>query len=217
MPTARVKICGVTRTEDAALAASLGADAVGVLVGLSHASEDELDVEHARAIVAGLPPFVAGTLVTHRTELDEVRRLCRAVRPQVLQLHGAFSLDAVPALRETFPALRIVACVHVEGEPTLAAAQRVAPHVDAILLDTKTATRIGGTGVTHDWSISRRVREALPTTPIILAGGLTPDNVGRAIVEVRPYAVDVNSGVSVCRGVKSPGLMERFTRAAKSP
>jgi phosphoribosylanthranilate isomerase len=212
----RVKICGVTRAGDAALAASLGADAVGVLVGLSHASEDELDAEHARAIVTGLPPFVVGTLVTHRAELDEVRRLCRAVRPQVLQLHGAFPIEAIPALREAFPALRIVACVHVDGEATLAAAHRVASHVDAILLDTKTATRIGGTGMPHDWSISRRVREALPATPIVLAGGLTPDNVGRAIAEVQPYAVDVNSGVSLRRGAKSSELMERFIRAAKN-
>src|SRR6185369_13147910 len=156
------------------------------LVGLSHASEDGLDVERARAIVAGLPPFVAGTLVTHRTELEEVRRLCRAVRPQVLQLHGAFPMDAVPALRATFPALRIIACVHVEGEATLAAAQRVARHVDAVLLDTKTTTRIGGTGMTHDWSVSRRVREALGPTAVVLAGGLTPDNVARAIAEVGP-------------------------------
>jgi len=211
----RVKVCGITTPEDAALAARLGVDAIGVLVGLSHASEDELDPERAGAIVAGLPPFVAGTLVTHRTTLEDVCRLCRAVRPQVLQLHGGFAMDALPALRETFPALRIVTAVHVDGEGTLDEARRVERFVDGVLLDTKTATRIGGTGITHDWAISRRVRDALRVTPVILAGGLTPDNVGRAIAEVRPYAVDVNSGVSVRRGVKSSELMARFIRAVR--
>jgi len=212
----RVKICGVTTPADAALAARLGADAVGVLVGLLHPSEDELDPARAARIVAALPPFVVGTLVTHRTELDELRRLCRLVRPHVVQLHGGVPRDDVSALRREFPPLRLVGCVHVDGERTLEDAQRAAPHVDAIILDTKTATRIGGTGVTHDWSISRRVREALPATPIILAGGLTPDNVARAIGAVRPYAVDVNSGVSLRRGVKSPDLVERFIRAVRA-
>src|SRR5439155_14941175 len=137
------------------------------------------------------------------------------VRPQVLQLHGGFALDTLPALREAFPALRIVIAVHVDGEGTLDEARRVARSVDGVLLDTKTATRIGGTGITHDWAISRRVREALRGRPVILAGGLTPDNVGRAIAEVRPYAVDVNSGVSVRRGVKSSELMARFIRAVR--
>jgi phosphoribosylanthranilate isomerase len=213
----RVKICGITTPADAALVVRLGADAVGVLVGLIHPSEDELDPQRAAAVVAGLPPFVAGTLVTHRTQLDEVRRLCGLVRPHVVQLHGGMPVDAIAALRRECPALRIIGCVHVDGERTVEDARRAAPHVDAVILDTKTATRIGGTGVTHDWSISRRVRDALPATPIILAGGLTPDNVARAIGEVRPYAVDVNSGVSARRGVKSPELVERFIRAAKTP
>jgi phosphoribosylanthranilate isomerase len=214
--TARVKICGVTTPEDAALSARLGADAVGVLVGLVHVSEDELPPERAGAILAALPPFVAGTLVTHRTELEGVRRLCRVTRPQVLQLHGAFPLDAISLLRESFPALRIVKTVHVDGERSLEHAKQAAPHVDAILLDTRTATRLGGTGLTHDWSISRRIRDALPTTPVILAGGLTPDNVARAIDQVFPHAVDVNSGVSIRRGQKSEALITRFIRAAKT-
>ena len=162
-----------------------------------------------------LPPFVAGTLVTHRAELEEVRRLCRLARPQVVQLHGDFPLGAIPLLRESFPALRIVKTVHVDGERSLEEARHAAPHVDAILLDTRTATRLGGTGLTHDWSISRRIRDALPTTPVIPAGGLTPDNVARAIEQVDPHAVDVNSGVSIRPGQKSETLITRFIAAAK--
>jgi phosphoribosylanthranilate isomerase len=213
--TARVKICGVTTRQDAALAARLGADAVGVLVGLVHPSEDALEPARAGAILATLPPFVAGTLVTHQAEPEEVRRLCRLTRPQVLQLHGPFPLSAIAFLRDSFPALRIVKTVHVDGEGSLDDARHAAPHVDAVLLDTGTATRLGGTGLTHDWSISRRIRDALPTTPVILAGGLTPDNVARAIAQVAPHAVDVNSGVSIRRGQKSERLIADFIRAAK--
>lgn len=214
--TPRVKICGVTTPQDAAMVADAGADAIGVLVGLAHASEDELSPERAGAILAALPPFVAGTLVTHRTEVDEICRLFRAVRPQVLQLHGDVAVGAIAALRDALPGVRIVKTIHVDGERALDAARAAAPHVDAILLDTRTATRIGGTGLTHDWSISRRIRDGLPATPVILAGGLTPDNVAAAIRRVAPYGVDVNSGVSVRRGRKSPELVERFVRSARS-
>jgi phosphoribosylanthranilate isomerase len=116
--TVRVKICGVTTPEDAALAARLGADAVGVLVGLSHASEDELDPEPAGAILATLPPFVVGTLVTHRTRLEDVQRLCRATRPHAVQLHGDVADDVIPGLRELFPSLRIVKTVTRTATPT---------------------------------------------------------------------------------------------------
>jgi phosphoribosylanthranilate isomerase len=214
--TVRIKICGITTPEDAALAVRLGADAVGVLVGLVHASEDEVDPGRALGILATLPPFVAGTLVTHRAEFEDVCRLCEATRPQVLQLHGDFSLEAIARLRESFPTLRIAKTVHVGGEEALEDATQAAPYADAILLDTRTATRLGGTGLTHDWSISRRIRDALSDTPVILAGGLTPDNVACAIAQVRPYAVDVNSGVSRRRGQKSEALVDRFIRAARA-
>jgi phosphoribosylanthranilate isomerase len=214
--TVRVKICGVTTPEDAALAVRLGADAVGVLVGLSHASEDELYPERAAAILATLPPFVTGTLVTHLTGLEDVQRLCHATRPHAVQLHGDVAADVIPGLRALFPSLRIVKTVHVDGEGSVDAARRTSPHVDAVLLDTRTATRLGGTGLTHDWSISRRIRDALAHTPVILAGGLTPDNVAAAVDRVHPYAVDVNSGVSLRRGQKSDDLLARFIRAAKT-
>jgi phosphoribosylanthranilate isomerase len=211
----RVKVCGITTHEDASVAIRLGADALGFLVGLLHESEDEISAKAAAELVATLPPFVSGTLVTHRAEPAEVRELCRDVRPQVLQLHGEFPLDRIPQLREEFPPLRIVRVVHVENERAVELAKATAPYVDAVILDTKTATRIGGTGMTHDWSISRRVRDAVAGTPVILAGGLNPENVASAIARVRPYAVDVNTGVSLRRGKKSPELMERFIREVK--
>jgi phosphoribosylanthranilate isomerase len=211
----RVKICGITTHEDSTSAVRLGADGLGFLVGLDYESEDELKAKEAGELIARLPPFVMGTLVTHRTDLAEVRELCRIAHPQALQLHAEFALERIPELREEFPWLKIIKAIQVEGELAMRLAQRAAQYVDAVLLDTKVGTRIGGTGVTHDWSINRSIREALSGTPVILAGGLTPGNVGSAIGLVRPYAVDVNSGVSIRRGKKSPLLMEEFIRTAK--
>ena len=196
------------------MALACGADALGFLVGLLHESEDELSPAAARKLVGALPPFATAALVTHRAAPGEVRELVSKVRPHVVQLQGPFPLDEIPALREAF-GVKVVKVVHVEGEASVAAALDAARHADAVLLDTRTADRIGGTGMTHDWSISRRIRDALRPTPVILAGGLRPDNVAGAVERVRPHAVDVNSGVSVARGQKSPPLVAAFVRAAK--
>jgi phosphoribosylanthranilate isomerase len=211
----RVKICGITTTADAWTATRLGADALGFLVGLLYESADQLSASAAARIIEALPPFVSGTLVTHRADLTEVRKLCREARPQVVQLHGPFPLEHIQGLREAFPAIKIIKAVHVDGEPAIEVAAKAAQFADAVLLDTKTAARIGGTGATHDWSVSRRIRDALAPTPVVLAGGLTPTNVAAAIEQVHPYAVDVNSGVSIRRGTKSAALIEAFIQAAK--
>lgn len=211
----RVKICGITNPEDAAVALGLGADALGFLVGLNYATDDQLTPATARALVVQLPPFISPVLVTHRSDPAEVAELVAEVAPHVVQLHGPFDLAALPALRGRFPHLKIVKAVHVESEAAVDQARAVAPHVDGVLLDTKTATRLGGTGRPHDWSISRRVREALADTPVILAGGLNSDNVALAIERVQPFGVDVNSGVCVRPGKKSPELLRRFLQEAK--
>jgi phosphoribosylanthranilate isomerase len=212
---ARVKICGITTKEDARTAIDLGTDALGFLVGLLYESEDELSADEAGKIIEGLPPFVSTTLVTHRAGLADVRELCVHVRPQVVQLHGPYPVEHIPALRDAFPTVKIIKAVHADRESGADAAVEASRYADAVLLDTKTSTRIGGSGLTHDWALSRRIRDALAPVPVILAGGLTPANVARAIEQVRPYAVDVNSGVSLRRGKKSPRLVEEFLRAAK--
>src|SRR5439155_18469247 len=89
-------------------------------------------------------------------------------RPQVVQLHGAYPLEHIPMLRDAFPTVKIIKAVHVNGEGSIAAAVKAARYADAVLLDTKTATRIGGTGVTHDWSLSRRVRRVVAAAAALL-------------------------------------------------
>lgn len=212
----RVKICGITRLADAWLAIDAGVDALGFLVGLDYPSGDELEPGAARRLVARLPPLVSPVLVTHRKTLPEVLALCAEVAPHVVQLHGHFPLLEIPVLRRLHPHLKLVKAVHVDGESAIAFAVEAARWADALLLDTRTATRIGGTGQTHDWSISRRIREAVAPTPILLAGGLRPENLAAAIERVGPYGVDVNTGVSLAPGEKSPDAVRRFVQIAKA-
>jgi phosphoribosylanthranilate isomerase len=211
----RVKICGMRRVQDAEAAVLAGADAVGCLVGLDYATPDRVDPAAARVIFEALPPFVARVLVTHRTGLAEVTALMRESGATVAQLHGEFPTVAISALREALPYATIVKSVHVTGEDAIAAALSAARVADAILLDTKTRGRIGGTGKTHDWSISARIAAESPK-PVLLAGGLTPENVAEAIERVRPFAVDVNSGTRGADGFKDHAKMRAFVAAARS-
>lgn len=211
----RVKVCGISRVEDALAAAEAGADAVGCLVGLEHGSPDRVEPATARAVFSVLPPFVAKVLVTHRIKLGEVSDLVRETGATVVQLHGDFPLVAIPALREAVPYVSIVKCVHVTGEDSVAAARAAARVADAVLLDTKVRGRIGGTGKTHDWSISARIVEA-SSKPVILAGGLNPDNVADAIARVRPYGVDANSGTRGTGGSKDHAKLRAFVANARA-
>ena len=212
----RVKICGITSRSDLDASVSAGADAVGFLVGLAYPSEDELEPDRAAELIRELPPFVASVLVTHKVNVDEILALCSRVQATHLQLHGASALADIQIVRRAFPHLKITKAVHVVDYTAVDKAKATAGHVDGILLDTLTATRLGGTGITHDWAISRQITEAVFPTPVILAGGLSPTNVQEAILRVQPYGVDVNTGVSIKRGVKSRDLVAQFVTTAKS-
>lgn len=131
-----------------------------------------------------------------------------------MQLHGDFPLEKIPGLRGAVPHPRVIKAVHVIDSMSVEAAARTAHYCDAVLLDTKTAERIGGTGIVHDWSISAEIVRRVDK-PVILAGGLNPNNVAAAIAAVAPYAVDVNSGVENSDGSKSRAMVESFIRLAK--
>ena len=209
----RVKICGLRRVEDAVAAVQAGADAIGCLVGVDDANSDRVKPGVARSIFESLPPFVTRVMVTHRTALAEVIALMRESGATVAQLHGEFPLVAISALREALPYAAIVKSVHVTGEDSIAAAMAAARVADAVLLDTRARGKIGGTGVTHDWTISARVAATSPK-PVILAGGLTPENVADAIARVQPSAVDVNSGTTGADGWKDHARIRAFIAAA---
>lgn len=209
-----IKVCGITSREDIAIALDAGVDALGFLVGLNYSSEDELSADAAFELIRDVPPYVSTVLVTHRTELVDVLALCERTRPSTLQLHGNFPIGLISNIRVAHPTVKIIKAVHVTGNESIAIARTAAASADALLLDTLTSSRLGGTGIVHDWSISREIRQSVER-PIILAGGLNPDNVAQAIDLVRPFAVDVNTGVSLQRGVKDVNLVRRFVAAAR--
>ncbi|HRC87089.1 MAG TPA: phosphoribosylanthranilate isomerase [Thermoanaerobaculia bacterium] len=213
----RVKVCGLTNLTDALAAAALGADGLGFLVGLSYPSEDQLAPEKAGSLVAALPPFVSSVMVTHRTTPEEVISLWRRVKTTSLQLQGDFPIKQIPLLRQELPGIKVVKAVHVVGEDSIEEAYRASFFTDAVLLDSRTADRLGGTGQVHDWSLSRAIVQRLAPYPVFLAGGLTPENVDLARDVVRPAGFDANTGLCQRRGRKSVAKMERFLAAAKQP
>jgi len=213
MRTVKVKICGITREEDLKVACGLGADAVGFVVGVP-SSPRNLTLERAKKLIRNVPIFVKSVLVVVPKDIEEVLGLYSELKPDIIQIHGE-NPPEVSVLREKFPNVLLVRAVTVKSEAALLTAVEEAEFFDAVLVDSHSAGRHGGTGVTHDWSISQRIREAIYPTPLILAGGLNPENVKQAVKTVKPHAVDVSTGVETKPGIKDPKKVEAFIRNAK--
>ncbi|MEV0251299.1 phosphoribosylanthranilate isomerase [Nocardia sp. NPDC050712] len=209
----RAKICGIRSEHDLRVAVAAGADAVGFICGVTHFSEDALEVEEAERLAGLVPPFVSRVLVTHLEEAQEIVELADRVGVDTIQVHGVVGADVVRQVRKGARGRRIVKAVHVTGPEALYVAREEAVDCDAVLLDSRTMDRLGGTGQTHDWSISAQIAAELHC-PVILAGGLTPANAGAAIGVVAPFAIDVNSGVEDEAGNKHPEACAAFVRAA---
>ena len=213
----RVKICGIKRMEDAFSAIRWGADALGFLVGQRHTSGDFIEAALAREIILRLPPFVSKVLVTHLLRAEEVLKLVDETCVDTVQLHGEIQPDQVREIRQRRAHLRILKSFHIVDEASVEYGLPYYAHVDAFVLDSLNAEtgEIGGTGLVHDWAISRRVVSRYPI-PIILAGGLNPENIREAIERVKPYGIDVNSGVKGASGFKDHAKVHAFIEGAKS-
>lgn len=211
----RVKICGVRCFADLQVVLAAGADGVGFILSARHRTEDEVSPELAAELVAAMPPFITSVMVTHLQEAAPIAAVALRVRPTTLQLHDTMPPGVIEALRATLPGIKLIQAIHVLSDSAIAEAVALEPLVDALLLDSRTADRIGGTGQTHDWSISRRIVEAC-TKPVILAGGLTPANLASALASVRPAGVDVNSGVENPAGDKDPDRVHAFVRLGRA-
>ncbi|HJK48423.1 MAG TPA: phosphoribosylanthranilate isomerase [Methanocorpusculum sp.] len=210
----RVKICGTATFADLDCAVAAGADAVGFLMGITHVTQDAVTPETAAAMVATLPPFIVPVAVTHLTKPSDLIRIVELARCTTLQIQDVVTPDDIAEVREALPYLRIMKAVHVMDESAIATAKYFSDTADAILLDTRTADRIGGTGITHDWNISAKIVKEC-SCPVILAGGLTPENVTEAIIRVRPYAVDVHTGVKK-NGVRDAERTRAFVTNART-
>jgi phosphoribosylanthranilate isomerase len=202
VPTPKVKICGITRLDDALAAVRLGADALGF--NFWPRSKRYLPPGEARAIVRRLPSFVTAVGVFVDPTREEVLRAADQSGIAVAQLHG----DEPPELCASLP-LPVLKAIRVTGAHALSALASY--EVQGFLLDTPTVG-YGGSGQTFDWELAAEVARELP---IVLAGGLGPENVAEAVRIVHPWAVDVASGVELAPGVKDPERMRLFIDRAK--
>lgn len=205
MSAVRSKICGITRIEDALSAVEAGADAIGLVFYAK--SPRAVTVLQARAIIAALPPFVTtvGLFVdASRCELGEI---LDAVPLDLLQFHG----DETPAGCEGYHRPYIKA-LRVKPSDDIAAQVALYKNASGVLLDTYVPGIPGGTGEAFDWSL---VPQGLNKS-VILAGGLTAENVAQAIAQVRPYAVDVSGGVEIAKGIKDAEKIRAFMQAVKA-
>ena len=176
-----VKVCGIQTREEADAAVDCGATALGFLVGLTHSAEDEIGESEARAVVGRLPTGTEAVLVTHLLDPERVAGLAASVGAHTVQIHGEMAVADLRRLRALTPSARLLKAVHVTGEGALGDALSHAAHADALVLDSRTADRLGGTGRTHDWSISARIVDTVAPLPVYLAGGLRPENVAEAV------------------------------------
>lgn len=210
----RIKFCGMTLPEDAALAAELGASHVGVIFAESPrrvTAEQAVDILSASA-----GPRRVG--VFGQSPVTEVARIANEVALDVAQVHAAFSRDDMLHLREVFGGeIWAVLPVDISGGGLGEGTCLVADVVDALVFDTSVVGRVGGTGIPFDWAAAApAVKAAARQIPVVLAGGLKPENVARAIAELAPAIVDVSSGVELSPGVKDRDLMRAFARAVAS-
>jgi phosphoribosylanthranilate isomerase len=170
-----------------------------------------IEEELIARIVPHVPPGVATFLLTCQSDPAAIIAQQRRTRVNTIQLCDRMEISAYAELREALPGIAIVQVIHVGGEESLAEAIAVSPHVNALLLDSGNQNlpikELGGTGRTHDWSLSARIVRSVPM-PVFLAGGLRPDNVAAAIAQVRPYGVDV------CSGLRTDGKLDETKLAA---
>ena len=205
MNNVAVKICGITDYEDASIAVELGAAALGFI--FAH-SPRQVTPQKARDIISAIPPFVKTVGIFVNQDPIEINKIMRYCGLDLVQLHGDESPDFCDELMPyTIKALRI----KDEASPRTAQAYR--GNVRALLLDTYSKDKAGGTGETFDWQLAIKIKKL--GIPIILAGGLGPSNIDGAISTVRPYAVDVNSGVEKRPGKKSHSLIKDLMEKVK--
>jgi phosphoribosylanthranilate isomerase len=210
----RVKVCCIKSIEEVRLAVRLGASAVG-LVSEMPSGPGVISETLIREIAASVPPPVATFILTSRTSSAEIIAQKKRCRVNTVQICDRLPSGAHSELRGSLPGISLVQVIHVTSEESVAEALRTARDVDALLLDSGNQSlpvkQLGGTGRTHDWSLSARIVEGSPI-PVFLAGGLSPANVGEAIRSVRPFGVDLCTGVRTA-GVLDEGKLLQFMEA----
>jgi len=200
----RVKVCCIASVAEAWLAIENGVSAIGLVSAMPSGPgpiEEDLIAEIAKIV----PPGVASFLLTCKQDVESIIDQQRRLRVNTIQICDRLVDGSYDELRSALPGVSLVQVIHVTGPESVHEAQTIAPHVNAILLDSGNQSlrikELGGTGRVHDWNLSRKIRESIDI-PLFLAGGLTPENVAEAIRTVEPFGVDV------CSGLRTEGRLD---------
>ena len=212
MSRVRVKICGITSLKDLLIAVEAGADAVGFIIDVL-SSPRSLSVDEAKKLIKATPIFVETVAVTVFEGSSHIEEISKELNPSIIQVHGLNHLHK--EARERLLDTRLIGALQVKSSLEIDGITRATDAFDAVLLDSYVPGKYGGSGATHDWELSKRVKEAIYPKPLILAGGLKPENVKEAICTVKPYAVDVSSGVESRPGVKDRKKVFDFIKNVK--
>ena len=206
----RVKVCCIATVAEAWLAIDHGASAIG-LVSAMPSGPGPIDESLIAEIAAVVPPGVASFLLTCKQDVDSIIDQQQRLGVNTIQICDRLVEGKYADLRTALPGISLVQVIHVTGPESVDESQAIAPFVDAILLDSGNQSlkvkELGGTGRTHDWSLSRRIRETIEV-PLFLAGGLKPENVREAVQTVQPFGVDV------CSGLRTDGKLDETKLSA---
>lgn len=213
-----IHVAGILDADEARMLIDCGVEYLGLPLVLGYHQED-LSADEAAAIVRELEGRGTFFLITYLDTAEQIAALCRRLGVSTVQLHGPIALEELEELRASWPALRIIKSLIVQHgniEALYNEIERFAPWVDAFITDTfdPQTGAIGATGQVHDWNISRALVLQCPK-PLILAGGLRPDNVAEAIAQVKPAGVDVHTGVEGRDGRKDRDKVEKFVKEAR--
>jgi phosphoribosylanthranilate isomerase len=212
----RFKVCCIRSVEEAALAVHHGAAALG-LVSAMPSGPGVIENDVIRQIALWAPPSARTFLLTARTDADDIARQARNFKINTVQLVDAVPFPSLVKLRGLLPDVRLVQVIHVRGDSSVCEALQVAPLVDELLLDSGNPSlavkELGGTGRLHDWTLSRRIVQAV-RLPVWLAGGLNPANARAAIEAVQPYGLDVCTGLRLSKALDAT-MLEAFARAVR--
>jgi phosphoribosylanthranilate isomerase len=216
--TPRVKICCISTLEEAWIAINHGASALG-LVSEMPSGPGVIHESLIAEIVRRIPPFVSSVLLTSKRSPSMIIEQHRRCGTNAIQICDDLDPDGIDEVSSALPGINLIKVIHVHGEGSIEEAKTVSPYVNGILLDSGSkegsVVELGGTGRTHNWEISRRIVEAVEA-PVILAGGLNPGNVSEAIRLVKPYAVDVCSGVRTGGSLDSDKLQSFISQVRGS-
>ncbi|RYF77543.1 MAG: phosphoribosylanthranilate isomerase [Cytophagaceae bacterium] len=217
MSSPRVKICCISSPDEARLAIRLGASALG-LVGPMPSGPGVITDEQIATIARIVPPPIATFLLTSETDAEQIIAHQKRVHTNTVQIVDALTTGQYDQIRAALPGIWLVQVIHVTDQASVDEALRIAPHVDALLLDSGNPNlavkELGGTGRVHDWQLSRQIRDR-SNVPVFLAGGLRADNVRQAIDVVQPFGLDLCSGVRT-NGHLDPVKLEAFMKAVNA-